>query len=100
MSRTGVDRMQPEPPRRWSDGAAEQSLLLGLLGLACSFIPIVGDWITLPLALAAIALGFVGLRRHKGGRAQHSIMAVLGIALGAGALSVVVVMLFATGHVG
>ena len=75
MSRTGVDRMQPEPPRRWSDGAAEQSLLLGLLGLACSFIPIVGDWITLPLALAAIALG-------------------------AGALSVVVVMLFATGHVG
>lgn len=100
MSRTGVDRMQPEPPRRWSDGAAEHSLLLGILALACSFIPIVGDWITLPFALGAVALGFVGLRRHRGGRAWHSIMAVLGIALGAGALSVVVVMLVATGHAG
>lgn len=99
MTRTARERV-PQPPPHWSDTAGERSLVLGLIAVCCAFIPVIGDWITLPFAAGALALGFIGLRRHRAGHPWRSVMATIGILLGAGAAAAVVVLLLATGHVG
>lgn len=100
MAADAGTRMQQEPPHHWSDSAGEYALLLGIAALACAFIPVIGDLITLPVALGAVALGFVGIRRHQHGRAWRAIVATLGIVLGAGALAVVALLFIATNQPG
>lgn len=90
----------PEPPHRWSDSAGEWSLVLGIIAIACAFVPVIGDVITLPFAVGAVALGFVGIRVAHGRRAWRSVLAMLGVALGAAAIATVVVLLIATSHTG
>ncbi|MCH1884396.1 hypothetical protein [Agrococcus sp. ARC_14] len=100
MTRIRLEATPPEPPRRWSDSAGEWALVLGVIAVACVFVPVIGDWITLPFALGAVLLGFVGIRGAAHGRARRSIMAMLGILLGAGSLGAVLVLLMATSHSG
>jgi len=51
----------PEPSSSEGSGAATASLVLGILGLICSIIPIIGliSWL---LAPAALITGGIGLR--------------------------------------
>lgn len=41
--------------------ASEWSLALGVAGLACAAVPVVGDWVAGPLGIAAVVLGSIGI---------------------------------------
>lgn len=51
------------PQQRPTDGVAIAAIVTGSLGLLASLIPVIGWFIGVPLALAALVCGFIGLRR-------------------------------------
>ncbi|MCU1418056.1 MAG: hypothetical protein JWP32_2230 [Schumannella sp.] len=85
-----------ESPRARGNGAGVYALVFGLAAVVCVFIPIVGDYIAAPLAVFAIALGFVGIRRHETGRATGPASAIIGALLGAASAAVTFMMYAAT----
>jgi hypothetical protein len=74
----------------------ESALVLGIVAVLGLLVPGIGDYIAGPGAVAAMALGFVGMRRHETGRATTAGGAVAGVILGALALTALVIMLAAS----
>jgi hypothetical protein len=64
--------------------SVEWSLALGVGALFCAVVPVIGDWISTPLAIAAVALGSLGShvadRDLRPGVARGVTGALLGIA--------------------
>ena len=60
------------------------------------FLPGIGEIVAVPAALLAIVLGLIGVRRYETGHADTVAPATAGVALGAVALVVTVVVLVAT----
>lgn len=76
------------------NGWGTAALVSGLVALVVGFVPIVGDIIALPLSVAAMGLGGVGLMRAEDGRATNPGVALTGALLGfvAGLLSFLTVV--------
>jgi hypothetical protein len=70
----------PEVPPR--NGAAELSLLMGLVAAAFSFFPIIGELIAAPACVLAVVCGYVAISRVERGIATHEARAWWGIGLG------------------
>ena len=75
----------------------EYALAAGLVSVACAVLPVVGEALVLPIAVLAIVLGFVEIRRHESGRPTRVVQAALGAAVAALTLAVVFVT-FAAAH--
>jgi hypothetical protein len=88
--------MQDQPAVRRANRPGESALALGVIAIAGLFVPIVGDFVTAPAAVAAMVLGFVGMRRHETGRATGSASAIAGVIVGALAITGLLMMLAAT----
>ncbi|MCK0117181.1 hypothetical protein BCE75_102316 [Isoptericola sp. CG 20/1183] len=69
---------RPGTPR-----SAEWSLALGLAGLACAVVPVIGEWVAAPLAVASVALGsfaiHVAERDGRPGTARGLVGAMTGV---------------------
>jgi 4-hydroxybenzoate polyprenyltransferase len=78
------------------------SSILGLLSVVCCSCASFGGggayFFTLPLSIAALALGVLHLRRIKNGRATNRNLAMFGIALGV--VGLVLSVCFGSSHAG
>lgn len=61
----------------------QHSLAVGVAAVLTTFVPGLGDLVTLPAAVIAVALGLIGVRRYETGRAITVVPAAVGAALGA-----------------
>lgn len=52
--------MDHDAPRPTAPRSCEWALALGIAALACAVVPVVGDWVSAPLGVAALALGSFG----------------------------------------
>ncbi len=77
MARDGSNQ-DPSSPGRFGDAA----LTCGVLALVFAFVPIVGDVVTVPTALAAVVLGVVGVVRGDQGLEASPNKAFVGVLLG------------------
>lgn len=84
------------PPGRKLYTAGDYSLTFGLAAVACVAIPGIGDLLSAPVAVAAIAFGLVGIWRWDVGLAPTVLPAAVGASLGALSLFAVVLMLIVT----
>ncbi|MDO8143308.1 MULTISPECIES: hypothetical protein [unclassified Isoptericola] len=77
------------PARAHAPRAVEWSLALGIAGLPCALVPVVGDWLAAPLGLAALTLGSIG--SHVADRDGHPGVGrgLAGALLGLGVLAAV-----------
>lgn len=73
--------------------AGEYALAFGLIAVACVLIPVIGDVLSAPVAVAAVSFGLIGIWRWDEGRAQRVLPAAVGAALGAISLFAIVFML-------
>lgn len=93
-----LDRDRPGPPAR--DVLGDWTLTSGIVALVLVFVPVIGDVLAGPVALAAVVLGAFGfVREHRGGP-LHTGRTLAGGLLGAGALLLAVAMMAATGGLG
>ncbi|MFC0673680.1 hypothetical protein [Brachybacterium hainanense] len=69
-----------------------EALAVGVLANLCAVVPVIGDLITIPLALLAIGLGAWGLGRESRGLAAGAGLATAGLVLGVLAVFVVVAL--------
>ena len=88
-------RKTPTPLPR--NGAGHAALGLGVAAIAFTFVPIVGEFIAIPAAIAAVVTSFIGFDRVDQGRATNRGDAVVGGGLGVFALLTMLVM-FAAVH--
>lgn len=84
----GYPPLPPLPPR---NGLGTSALVLGIVGLALSWIPVVG-YLAFVLGIVATVLGFAGLSRVKKGAADNRGSAIAGAVLGL--LTIVASILF------
>ncbi|WP_105565081.1 hypothetical protein [Microbacterium halophytorum] len=87
---------------------ADRGDAVGPLALACGvlagvflLIPVIGDLIAATPAVAALALGAVGIIRHERGRSRRIALAAIGAILGAlvlGAIGILFVASLAQAH--
>lgn len=84
--------VQDQSPGRSGNPIGNNALILGVVAIACMVIPIIGDFVTVPVAATAITLGLIGLRRHETGRASGALSAVFGVLLGLVALAGALIM--------
>ncbi|MDJ1371817.1 hypothetical protein C7K25_10640 [Gulosibacter molinativorax] len=75
---------------------AKFALVLGLAALVCSFIPVVGDYVTIPLGVIAIILGCLDIWRAERGRRARVVPATFGTIFGGLALLLVMISMMAT----
>jgi hypothetical protein len=68
------------PPER--NGPGDASFTLGVLAVVFVFVPVVGDFVAVPAAVAAVVLGVVGLVRVDRGVATNAGKAMVGAMLG------------------
>lgn len=86
----------PSPaPREHPPRAGGHALALGLLALLLVLIPVIGDLISVPVAVLAVGFGIVGVGQYDAGRAPRMLPSVLGAVLGAISLLITVVSLLA-----
>ncbi|WP_278236407.1 hypothetical protein [Isoptericola sp. AK164] len=52
--------MQDDGTRHGAPRSCEWALALGIAALACAVVPVVGDWVSAPLGVAALGLGSFG----------------------------------------
>ncbi|MCE0487270.1 hypothetical protein [Ornithinimicrobium sediminis] len=64
------------------NGAGDAAFTLGVLAMVFVFVPIVGDLVAVPSALAAVVLGAVGIVRAEQGLATNPGKALSGALLG------------------
>lgn len=69
-------------PRPAHDRVAEAAFSCGVVAMVFVFVPIIGDFIAVPAALAAMALAIVDIVRGAGGVATASGRALTGGLLG------------------
>lgn len=91
------DRQRDQPGRYPRNGAGDAALTAGVVAVLCAIVPIIGDYLSLPLALAAIVLGGVGFARADRGTATNPWKAMTGGLLGIAAVFVVFVSYAASG---
>jgi len=72
------------------------ALMLGLLAWVFAFVPVVGELVAAPAALAAIVFGLLGLRRADQGVATNTGEAVTGVLLGTASGLVMLLVLAVT----
>lgn len=92
--------MSTHPPPRSSDrnGAGGIALGTGIAAAVAAFVPFVGDFVSVPLALVAVVCGWTGVGRAEDGEATNGRHAFIGAGLGLLAL-VVVFIGFAATHI-
>jgi len=79
------------------NGAGDFSLAFGIVALAFSFFPIVGEFVAAPASAIAILLGCIGIRRVDRGFATNPVPAWSGVGLGvAGGLMTLLVFVAST----
>lgn len=78
------------------DRVGDLARAAGLVALAATLVPVVGEIVAVPVAAAAIVLGMVGVRRYETGRATTAAPALLGAFLGMAAVLVVTVTFVVT----
>lgn len=83
----------PAAPSR----AGSTALVVGALSLLCALVPVVGDIVSVPLALVAIVCGVLGVGHYDSGRAPRMLPALLGALLGGISLLTTVISLIAMG---
>lgn len=89
--------MQNEPDAtRRRNAAGRAALVCGIVAALAAVVPIVGDVVSAPFAVAALVLGFLGLHRHERGRDPGAAAAVAGTILGGLAVMLILVTLVAT----
>lgn len=69
--------------------SAEWSVALGVAGLGCAVVPVVGDWVAAPLALASIALGSFAIHVAERDGLPGTAHGLVGALIGVVALGVV-----------
>jgi hypothetical protein len=69
---------------------------VGIAAVVALCVPVIGDFLAIPAAAAAMVLGFIGMRRHETGRAAGSGSAIAGLLLGAVAVTGTVAIFAAT----
>lgn len=78
------------------NGAGSAALVLGVVAIAFTFIPIVGDFIAIPAAIGAVIMGLIGFDRADQGSATNRRDAIVGISLGVVALLIALIVFAAT----
>lgn len=89
---------KPTTQTLYRDGVGNLALTVGIVAVICAFVPFIGDFIAIPAGLAAVVCGWIGLNRAIDGTATNGREAVIGAALGGGALFVVF-LVFAASYV-
>lgn len=82
------------------NGVGLAALVLGIFALGFTFIPLVGEILSAPAGLAAVAAGFVGWDRVDRGIATDRADALVGGLLGAVALMMALLIYVATNGAG
>lgn len=85
------------PLRYPRNGAGDAALIFGVVAVLCAVVPIVGDYLALPVAALAVVLGGVGFARADRGTATNPWKAMTGGLLGIVAVFVVFVSYAASG---
>jgi len=88
--------MPAAPPR---NGAGELSLVLGVVALAFSFLPIVGEFVAAPASVIAIVSGCIGISRVERGLATNPVPAWIGTGVGVAAGFITVLVFVATSDI-
>lgn len=83
----------PAPPR---NGAGSTALVFGVVAFVFAFVPVIGEFVALPAAIAAMVLGWIGFERAEDGEATNSSQAIAGGVLGLIA-GLVVLLVFMVG---
>ncbi|MEE2032598.1 hypothetical protein [Rhodococcus chondri] len=78
------------------NGVGHTALVVGIFAAVFAFVPIVGDLVSVPAALIAVACGWIGLARVDKGLATNHREALGGAVLGITALFVVFLVFVAT----
>ncbi len=86
--------MERRPEGDGGSRLGEYALAASLAAVACAFVPAVGDVVVVPLAVLAIVLALVEIRRHESGRKARVGQATVGAVLAA-VMLLVVFMTFA-----
>jgi hypothetical protein len=81
-----------QPPPR--NGLGSTAFVAGVVAVVFAFVPIVGEFVAVPAAVLAIALGLVGFDRALRGIATNGREALVGSILGASS-GVVLFLIFA-----
>lgn len=74
-------------------------MVVGIVAVVCAFVPVVGELVAVPAAVAAIVLGSVELWRVDRGTSEDLGAGVVGVSLGLLALMVVALVFVATSDV-
>jgi hypothetical protein len=75
--------------RRTAPRTVEWSLALGVAALVCAVVPVIGDWVSAPLAVVAVALGSIGSHVADRDLRPGVVRGVVGAMLGLAALGIV-----------
>jgi len=86
----------PVPPAL-RNGAGTAALIAGIVALVFAFVPVIGDFVAIPVGLTAVVCGWIGVERADRGTATNHLEALTGACLGAAALFAVFVV-FAAVH--
>lgn len=78
------------------NGLGSIALVAGIVAALTAFVPIVGDFVSIPAGLLAVVCGWIGLLRIEKGLATNYVETVVGTVLGTGALFVVFIIYAAT----
>ncbi|MGE2836123.1 hypothetical protein [Mycobacterium sp. SMC-4] len=93
VARRGSERSHPQ------NGAGQAALVLGVVAIVFVFVPVIGDFVSIPAAIGAVITGIAGFDRADRGRATNRLDAVIGGVLGLVAL-LVTLLIFAAVHGG
>ena len=86
--------------RRSRDSLGDAALTCGVVAMVFVFVPIMGDFVAVPAALAAMSLCLIGVVREDRGGATNSGKAMAGGLLGLIAAFITFVTISATGTFG
>lgn len=81
-----------QPPRPPKNGFGTAALVLGIIAVVFGFIPVVGVFFAIPLAILALLFGALGIVRAFTGKASNKGVSITGTSLGVAAIIVATVM--------
>ena len=82
--------------RQLGNRPGEFALALGIVAVVFLCVPVIGEFVAVPAAAAAMVLGFIGMRRFDTGRSHESRAAIAGLILGAVAATGLAILLAAS----